>query len=70
MRIPAISLPEPDRSSSLLKIFSQIGAQGDLTGFDSTASFGGLPLAATVCKGDIIFPRLDMAKELEALAGE
>ncbi|MCL2151948.1 MAG: methionine--tRNA ligase [Oscillospiraceae bacterium] len=69
IRICAIML-QPFMPDSCHRIFKQIGASGELTEFDSAASFGGLPETVTVEKGEIIFPRLDMAKELEELAGE
>jgi len=50
------------------KIFSQIGATTELTTYESATAFGGLPKTVTVSKGEIIFPRLDLAKELEELA--
>lgn len=50
------------------KIFAQIGATGGLTVWESADSFGKLPKTAAVTKGDAIFPRIDIAKELEALA--
>jgi methionyl-tRNA synthetase len=56
----------PDTSE---KIFSQIGAADMYTSWESAVSFGALPKTVTVEKGDAIFPRIDMAKELEILAG-
>jgi len=50
------------------KIFKQIGVSEKLTSYDSTNSFGEMPKNAAVYKGEIIFPRLDLTKELEALA--
>jgi len=49
-------------------IFEQIGASGDLTLYNSAGAFGALPKTVTVKKGDIIFPRYDLAKELAELA--
>ena len=49
------------------KIFAQIGATQELTSYDSATTYGRLSKETTVTKGDIIFPRLDLAKELEAL---
>ena len=69
IRICAILL-NPFMPDSCGKIFEQIGAADKLTTFDSAVAFGGLPINVTVKKGDIIFPRLDLAKELEALSGE
>ena len=67
IRICTVML-QPFMPDSCLKIFEQIGTPEELTAFDSTLSFGMLPGNTTVKKGGIIFPRLDMAKELEALA--
>ncbi len=47
------------------KIMARIGASE--YGWDSLATFGVLPAAAAVTGGDPLFPRIDMAKELEAL---
>ena len=49
---------------------AQSGASDEMTSYDSAVSFGALPKTVTVRKGDIIFPRLDLAKEMDALAGE
>ena len=43
-------------------------SEKDLTSYESTTSYGALPKTITVKKGDIIFPRLDIAKELAELA--
>ena len=48
-------------------IFKQICACSDLTTYESTLSFGALPKDTAVNKGGIIFPRFDLAKELENL---
>jgi len=58
----------PFMPESCEKILTQIGASSDIMTFDSAMHFGALPKEATVCKGDIIFPRLDLAKELAELA--
>ncbi len=52
---------------SCKKIFEQIGAEADITTWDSAARFGKLPSCASVNKGAAIFPRIDMAKELAEL---
>ena len=69
IRICAVML-QPFMPDSCSKIFGQIGSPDELTTFDSAATFGALPKDATVRKGEIIFPRLDIEKELKALAGE
>ena len=67
IRICAILL-QPFIPDSCAKIFGQIGAEGGLTEYGSATSFGGLPKVAAVKKGEIIFPRLDVEKELMRLS--
>ena len=67
IRICTIML-RPFIPDSCAKIFEQIGASGKLTEYDSTVTFGALPRNTAVKKGDIVFPRLDPAKELASLA--
>ena len=57
----------PDICESVFKMLNVTDGQKN---FDSTMSFGALPNDITVTKGEMLFPRLDLAKELEALAGE
>ena len=49
------------------KIFEQIGAEKNVTTWDSANVYGALPRDVTVCKGEAVFPRIDMAKELAEL---
>jgi len=58
----------PVMPDSCAKIFTQIGAAATETSYECATSFGILPKTVTVSKGEIIFPRLDITKELEALA--
>jgi len=58
----------PFMPSSCAKILEQIGAADEITTYDSATSFGALPKTVKAIKGEIIFPRLDLAKELEELA--
>ena len=67
IRICAVLL-QPFMPESCGKIFSQLGVREVLTEYASAASFGALPKNNTVSKGEIIFPRLDLAKELEELS--
>jgi len=60
----------PVMPDSCEKILGFIGAADDARSFDSTVSFGTLSATVTVSKGEILFPRLDIKKELEALSGE
>ncbi len=48
-------------------VWEQIGAVNGEAVYDNAASFGILPGNVTVHKGDIIFPRIDVEKEIEAL---
>ena len=47
------------------KIMARLGNPAH--GWDTLATFGVLPADVTVTAGDALFPRIDMAKELEAL---
>ena len=51
------------------RIFEQLGVTDPmLMTWESLDSFGKLPAGTKVCKGEALFPRLDVKKELEALA--
>ena len=63
IRICTVML-QPFIPDSCVRIFEQIGAPKDMTAYDSAVSFGVLPKDTTVKKGEIIFPRLDLEKEL------
>lgn len=52
---------------SCQKIFAQTGADAEAQTWDSAANWGALPASVEVHKGDNLFPRIDMAKELEEL---
>ncbi|MPM69525.1 Methionine--tRNA ligase [bioreactor metagenome] len=52
---------------SCAKIFDQIGASAEMTDWDSAANWGVLPADAKVHKGENIFPRIDVEKELQEL---
>ena len=69
IRICAVTL-QPFMPDSCVKIFGQIGAGSELTAYGSILQFGALPTNAVTKKGEIIFPRLDQEKELEALSGQ
>jgi methionyl-tRNA synthetase len=49
------------------KIFNQLGASSEMTDWDSAAKWGVLPADAKVHKGENIFPRIDVEKELREL---
>ena len=55
------------------KILDQIGAPADVRTWDAAAQYGALPHTVTVCRGENLFPRVDMEKaiaELEKLEAE
>ena len=60
----------PFMPSTPNRIFTQLGVSDEsLKSWDSLKSFGMLPAGTKVCKGDALFPRIDVNKELEALSG-
>jgi methionyl-tRNA synthetase len=65
IRICSILLT-PFMPETVEKIFSQIGA--DRTSWEDAAHWGLLAADATVTKGENLFPRIDLKKELEELA--
>ncbi|MBR4331727.1 MAG: methionine--tRNA ligase, partial [Clostridia bacterium] len=64
-------LIQPFMPSTPARIFEQLGVQDEaLKSWDSLSAFGQLPAGIKVCKGDALFPRIDVKKELEALSGK
>ena len=57
----------PFMPESCEKIFQQTGADASCQTWDSAAEWGVLPAGVTVRKGENLFPRIDMAQELEEL---
>jgi len=53
--------------STMPLVWEQIGADENAVAYDTVATFGTLPKNVTVHKGDIIFPRIDVEKEIEEL---
>lgn len=49
------------------KVWEQIGASEDITAFDTLGEFGKLPANVTVKKGEMLFPRIDVDKEIDEL---
>ena len=49
------------------KIFAQIGAEPSLQTWESAGTWGLLPADLTVTRGENLFPRIDLKKELEEL---
>ena len=53
--------------TTMPKVWEQIGASQEDVSYDNSATFGVLPKNVTVHKGEIIFPRIDVDKEIEEL---
>ena len=62
-----VTLLLPFMPDSCTKAFTQIGATAEQTTWDNAAVWGVLPADVTVQKGETLFPRIDMAKELAEL---
>ena len=62
-----IVLLQPYMPETCVKTFEQIGAPEAVRTWESAAEFGALPADVKVVKGDTLFPRIDMEKELEEL---
>ena len=62
------TLLKPFMPGSMDKLAAQIGADESVMSWEAAASTGALPAAAGVTKGENLFPRIDVAKELAALA--
>ena len=66
IRISAVLLT-PFMPQTCEKIFAQIGADASLQTWESAGTWGRLPADAQVSRGDNLFPRIDVKKELEEL---
>ena len=63
-------LIQPFMPSTPARIFAQLGiADEALKTWDSLGRWGSLPAGIQVHKGEALFPRIDVMKELEALSG-
>ena len=62
-----VVLLQPYMPETCVKAFDQIGAPEAVRTWESAAEFGALPADVKVVKGDTLFPRIDMDKELEEL---
>ena len=65
----ATTLLQPVMPESCKKAFAQIGAAGKDKAWDNAGTFGVLPADVTVQKGDTLFPRIELEKELAYLEG-
>lgn len=57
----------PFMPTTMPKVWEQIGACEKCTAYDTLGEFGGLCETVTVKKGEVLFPRIDMDKEIEEL---
>ena len=53
--------------TTMPKVWEQIGADESAASYDNCGSFGVLPANVTVHKGEMLFPRIDVEKEIEEL---
>ena len=65
LRIVGIFL-QPYLPNTAPKLFEQLGVSGELTAYEARG-FGKLPAGTKVHKGEALFPRIDVKKELEEL---
>ena len=68
IRVAAVLLT-PFMPQTSPKIFEQIGAPEETRDWESAGRFGLLPAQAAVKRGEVLFPRIDLEKEMEALSG-
>jgi methionyl-tRNA synthetase len=61
------TLLAPVMPAAMKEIWRQIGASSEDTVWSQTAVRSVLAPDVTVCKGDVLFPRIDLDKEIEAL---
>ncbi len=61
------SLLYPFMPTMMPKVWEQIGATETMVTYENAAKFGVLPADVTVKKGEVLFPRIDMEKEIEEL---
>ncbi|MBR2283337.1 MAG: methionine--tRNA ligase [Ruminococcus sp.] len=61
------TLLAPFMPTMMPKVWEQIGAAESDASYDNAAGFGVLPANVTVHKGEILFPRIDLDKEIAEL---
>ena len=61
------ALLSPFMPNTMPEVWEQIGAAADDVKYENLAKFGVLPADVTVHKGRILFPRIDVEKEIEEL---
>ena len=57
----------PFMPKTMPKVWEQIGAGESMIAYDTLGTFGVLPQNVTVHKGEVLFPRIDMEKEIDEL---
>ena len=57
----------PFMPKTMPKVWEQIGAKHEDVAYDTLETFGVLPANVTVHKGEVLFPRIDINKEIEEL---
>ena len=53
--------------TTMPKVWEQIGASADDVSYENAAKFGVLPADVTVHRGEVLFPRIDVEKEISEL---
>ena len=53
--------------TTMPKVWEQIGASADDVSYENAAKFGALPADVTVHRGEVLFPRIDVDKEISEL---
>lgn len=61
------TLLSPFMPTTMPKVWEQIGASAEDATYDNADKFGVLPKNVTVHKGEILFPRIDVDKEIDEL---
>ncbi len=61
------TLLSPFMPNTMPKVWEQIGASAEVCTYENAGKFGVLPQDVTVHKGEILFPRIDMDKEIDEL---
>ncbi len=61
------ALLSPFMPATMPKVFEQIGAKAEDVEYDALGTFGKLPKDVTVKKGEVLFPRIDIEKEIDEL---
>ena len=53
--------------ATMPKALEQIGCEEEMATYENAGKYGVLPADVTVTKGEVLFPRIDVEKEIEAL---